>query len=517
MKALLKTHWPAILVLLIALIIGLDIYQDYGVSIDEKSQREIGFTAWMYANGKFPGPYTNYWLRDHGPGFEWVYLFAEKAFHATSFRDIFLTRHLVTYLFFVFTMIFGYVWIYRVFKDRWLATFGLAALLFHPVIFGHAFFNPKDIPAMCTFLVSLSVAHIAFEKQKPLLFLVLGLVVGYSCTIRLLNIFILAPVALFFLIDLVSSLKQRTNPGKIVLSGLLLCIGTCITLYACWPTLWENPVEGLRYAYNTSAEYPWNFPVLFAGHKILATQLPWSYIPTWFFITTPELFLLLGIIGMIMLVARIIENPAAFYVNTPQRSILMAFFCFLVPIIIVIVIDAVLYDSWRHMYFIYPSFVMLMIFGLNELLKKRRKIIIWSLCLLQLVLIADFCRKNHPFEHVYFNSFLSHDENYLMEHYELDYWGTGHKQGLEWLAEHDERYGIKIFMDIWTLKDNYKFLNDPMHAKFILTWNIFEAEYVLEFFRTNTYVFPNKDAPESRIIYEKKVLGSPVYRIVKLR
>ncbi len=516
MRQILYTHWPGILLLLIATGIGMGIYQDFGISIDEGSQREIGQVAYQYAKGAYPD-FHNYKLRDHGPGFEWVYIFFEKTFNITSFRDIFLMRHLVTYLFFVTSMFAGYVLIFRVFGNRWLATFGLAALIFHPVIFGHAFFNPKDIPAMCMFLVAMATTQWAFSKQQVIPFFILGLVCGYGTTIRLMNIIILAPIALFLLMDIISAIQQKKSATHLVAAGLLVCAGTCITLYTCWPTLWERPLEGLQFVYETSAKYPWKGDVRFAGQLVSSTELPWSYIPTWLFITTPELFLLLGIIGLALCIAGIVRQPMLYYHNTPMRTMLLAFICFLFPMVVVIKLDAVLYDGWRHMYFIYPAFVMLMIYGLNELLKYRQKIVVWSLCILQLVIMGRFMVKNHPFGHVYFNSFVPHTENYLAEHYELDYWGTSHKHGLEWLAEHDKRYGIKVFMDIWTLKDNYMFLNDPMQKKFILTWDIFEAEYFLEFFRTTPYQFPNKDAPESRIIYEKKVSGSSIYRIVKLR
>ncbi len=515
MRQLLQTHWPAILITLIAFIIGLDIYQDFGVSIDEPSQREIGLAAYNYARGWFPGAYTDFSLRDHGPGFEWIYLFFEKTLNLTSYRDIFLSRHLITYLFFVLTAPAIYIWIYRVFTNRWLATFGMAALLFHPVLFGHAFFNPKDVPAMSIFLVSMAAAQWAFSGQKLLPYFILGLVCGYSTTFRLLNIIILLPVALFFLIDLVAAFRSGKAPW-IFLAGLLVLAGTCIALYAFWPTLWEDPIAGMKYVYETSSKYPWDGMMQFSGMQVRSINLPWSYIPTWFFITTPELILLSGIIGMALLVVRVIDEPALYYFNTPQRSILMAFICFLLPIIIVIYKDAVLYDGWRHLYFIYPGFVILAVFGFNELLKKRSRLILWALCSLQFILIARFMVRNHPFEHVYFNSFVSHEKDYLMNNYELDYWGTSHKHGLEWLAEYDKRYGIKIYPHFWTIKDNHRFLNEHTQAKFIFTDDFNEAEYFLEFFRTNPYWLPNQDVPAENIIYEKRVLGSPIYRIVKL-
>ncbi|MCB0697108.1 MAG: hypothetical protein KDC07_07070 [Chitinophagaceae bacterium] len=517
MLKILRTHWPAIVILFIALYTGFEIYQDFGMSIDEPSQRDIGFAAYRYARGKYEGNYSEFVLREHGPGFEFVYIFVERLFKIESFRDIFLTRHLITYLFFVLSSIAMYTWVFRVFASRWLAVFGMAAYLFHPVLFGHAFFNPKDIPAMAIFLISMTVAQWAFAKRKLLPFFLLGLVCGYSGTVRLMNIIILLPIAFFFLLDLFYSLRRKENILPVISGGLTVCAGTCIALYACWPALWANPIEGLKYAYETGAKFPWDGEMLLGGMHLNSLNLPWSYIPTWFFITTPELFLILGIIGMALLVARLIDDPDTYWLNTPRRSILLGFICFLLPIIVVICLKVILYDSWRHMYFIYPGFVILMVLALSELMKKKLKLLLLSLCALQFFMIGRFMIKNHPYEHVYFNHFVSHEEDYLMHNYELDYWGTGHKLGLEWVAKHDKRYGIRILIDRWTLQFNYQFLNSDMHDRFVLSWDPNDADYYLDFFRTYPYKYPNAETPNARIVYEKRVLGSPVYRIVKLR
>jgi len=517
MRKLLQTHWPGILILLLALSIGIEVYQDYGMSIDESSQRDMGFAAYRYAKGEFDGDYSDYFLRDHGPGFDWVYIFYERLFKIESYRDIFLSRHLITYLLFIFSSMIMYIWVYKIFSNRWLASFSMSAIIFNPLLFGHAFFNPKDIPAMSIFLISMAVSYWAFTKNKKYAFLLLGLVCGYSTSIRLTNILIIAPIALFFLIDLIQALKQKKGTAHVFISGLLVCIGTCAAMYAFWPALWEDPIAGLTYAYETSTKYPWNGEILLGGIHLHSLNLPWSYIPTWFFITTPELFLFFGIIGIALLIVRVVDEPATYFRNTPMRNILMAFICFFLPVILVIIQRAILYDSWRHLYFIYPGFVLLMTFGFNELLKKKVKLLLWSICIVQFILIGRFMMKSHPFEHVYFNNFVPHDEDYLMKNYELDYWGTAQKQGLEWLADNDERYGIKILETRWLLQYNHMFLNDWKRDKFVFTWDPNEAEYYIGFFRTYPYEYPNEKTPDAKIVHERRILGSPVLRVVKLR
>lgn len=511
----LSTHLPAILILIASMAIGMAIYQDFGISIDEVSQREIGRQTYAYAIGQNPG-YINFALRDHGPGFEWLYIFFEKALSLDNFRDIFLMRHLVTYMTFILSMFCGYLWAIRIFGNRWLATITLFSLIFSPTIFGHAFFNPKDVPAMSIFLVSLYFTHRSFSVKKWQSFLLLGIIVGFSCTVRLTNAVILAPIALFLAIDMVTGFLNKEPISKIFTHGLTVLAGTALALYAFWPALWADPIAGLRYVFASNANYDWISEVQFSGTLIYSNNLPWSYIPTWMAITTPELFIILGLIGIALFITRLVSQGRIYFLNTAYRGITLAAIAFFLPLIIVIRLNATLYDAWRHMYFIYPPFIIMATYGLGYLAKYWHKAILLSLCGAQALLIFSFMIDNHPFEHVYFNHFVSHKRDYLMKHYELEYWGTSHKYGLEWIAAHDERYGIKVF-NSWTVGDNHQFLNKDFHSKFIITDITEEADYFIEFFRTAPMRFPDKNFPEAKLVHEKRVLNSPIYRITKMR
>lgn len=514
MKKLLTTYWPGIFITLIAIAIGIDVYQDYGLSWDEESQRTIGIIFDEYIHGKFLN-FDSFDLKDHGPGFEWVYLFIEKSFNITDFRDIFLMRHLVTYLVFVLCMFSGYVLVYALFKNKWLASFALIALIFHPRIFAHSFFNPKDVPAMSMFILSMAIARWAFAKGKLIPFLLLGILCGYGTAIRLTNIVIMIPFALFLLIDLTKAIKQRQKPWKVVINGSVLVTGFMIMLIACWPALWDNPIKGFIDVFESNAQYGWAGDVLFSGTPIKATKLPWNYIPTWMFLTTPEFWLLLAIIGIILLIAHIIEQPEKFIVNGASRNFLLALSCFFLPLFMVIILNSVLYDGWRHMYFIYPPLIVIATYGLNEILKKRPKWMLYSLCALQVILVGVFMVKNHPHQQVYFNSFLSHEKDNLMKRYELDYWGASAKSALEWVLDHEQE--AKVYVDddfhLFPVKNNYNILTKDQRARLTLTDDLDKADYYIEVFRTWEYRYH----PEIHNVYDERILGSPIFRIVKMR
>lgn len=517
MKNYLKAHWAAIAIYLISLIIGIFTYADYGISMDEESQREFGIAAYEYAIGKNPG-YTEFSFRDHSPGFEWPLIIVEKLAGQTNFREIFLMRHLVSYIIFISCMMPCYFLTYRLFNNKFVSIFALIALIFSPMLFAHAFFNPKDTPALAINVLCLAMAHTAFSTRKQYAFFVLGLLCGYSGCIRIMNLVIIAPVLLLLFIDWIYILRTKQGkPFNSIISGFVFMAGTALALYASWPALWVKPLENLAYVYGRYSNYHWIGSMLFNGEMINSTELPWYYIPVWFIITTPEIFVILGIIGLVLITIRCIKHPAMLFIDDSKKTIILSWLCFALPLAMVIIMKPVLYDSWRHMFFIYAPFIIIMAYALNELLKTKIKKGIAIICILQVGVIMQFMIRNHPFQQVYFNHFVSHKKDYLYHHYELDYWGVSNLHALEWLAKYTDQPVIHINQDSWQIvvRYNWAFLAESIKERFVITDNMQDVDYHIEFFRTSPYKQPV--LPESKIIHEEYVLNSPIYRIVKMR
>lgn len=502
--------WPGLLIFCISVIISVLIYQDYGLGSDEHGQWGIGERYYQYV---FHGDSTfnTYIERDHGAGFELPLKIIEKKFHIADERDVYLMRHIVSHLFFLVCMFFSYILVLRVFNNQWLACLAYLMLIYHPRLFSQAFFNSKDIPSMGTFLVAIALARWAFVKNKPIAYILLGIAIGYSASIRLMNIIILPPILLFCAIDLWQSIRNKRNVMPVIINTGTMLAGFAIALYVCWPTLWGNPVKNLMESYESLSVFRWNGAVRFAATKLEAADIPWSYIPTWFVISTPEVWLLLGLIGIILISASFIDAPMQYFTKPEQRIFLLALFCFIAPIAVVILLDSVLYDDWRHLYFIYPSFVLLAMYGLNHLLKKRYAPVVWGFCVLQLLLVGRFMIKAHPYQYVYFNYLLSHKEDYLMKEYELDYWGVSNKDGLEWVLAHSDKDTIYI-NGPWILGFNRCLLTPEKRKRFVHTDDESLWDYHIENFRMQPYKYSREQSA-----YNIDVLNSPILRVTKLK
>jgi hypothetical protein len=203
-NSLLQNHYlPGLIMFLVALVIGLLTYQDYGMSWDEPGQRAPGVLSYNYI---FHGN-MDLFLKandNHGAGFELLLVFIEKGFKLTDTRDIYLMRHIVTHVFFLISMLGAYVLVYRLFKDRFLACLGFFMIAFMPRLYAHSFFNTKDMPFLAMFIITLAYCQYAFEKNKPMLFLILGLLCGYATSIRIMGMMLAGLIILFLVIDQVN-------------------------------------------------------------------------------------------------------------------------------------------------------------------------------------------------------------------------------------------------------------------------------------------------------------------------
>jgi hypothetical protein len=122
---------------------------------------------------------------------------------------------------------------------------------------------------------------------------------------------------------------------------------------------------------------------------------------------------------------------------------------FIAPILAVIVLNSVLYDGWRQMFFIYPSFILLIIYGLSHII-KRKKLFIASMSALAITfsITVGYMIRNFPLNNVYFSEIFSFSSpEYLRKNFEMDYWGVSYKQSLEYLLKVDSSASIDLSVE----------------------------------------------------------------------
>ena len=407
------------------LALGIDLLDDYGVTADTlDAQRPLGEATLQQLAGEDAlsqvAPYED---RYYGAVVEVPLRLVERILGLEDSRAIFLSRNLLTHLFFLIAGFAGYLLAYRLFQSRWLALFALLLFLLHPRIYAHSFFNSKDVPFLGMFMICLWLAHRAFGKGTASAFALCGVAAGLLTNLRVMGLAFVAIVFVVRLLDITPAggWSQRL---RILASGLLFVLVAGVTYYATMPYLWEDPLERFAEMISLLSAHPTDPLQLFQGELVRASALPLSYLPIWFGITTPLLALLLGAVGFVALLWRgvmrralpLAAGPASgdegSSPNTRLRFEFLVFACFVLPVLAVVVLRPTAYDDWRHSYFLWAPFVLLAVSGLYTLIEYARRVgspsripvaVATALAALGLAAIAGELVRLHPHQHLYFN------------------------------------------------------------------------------------------------------------------
>lgn len=485
--------------------VGLIGFKDYGLNWDDFAQRTVGLQNLDYIlNGNIDPLLAN---RDkfYGPVVELLLVLAEKAFGLTDIHDIYLLRHIILFSLF-FLSIIAFYHLLRTYFDKSFSLIGCAFLMLSPRIFAESFYNSKDLGFFC-FLLYAFYTMLQFIKHKNMKWLFIhALVSALLIDVRVMGIMIPPLTIGVYVFDV---LYNKLGTKKL-LQPILYFYLLAVLVVIFFPFLWNAPLDNFIAVYNRMKQYPIIGEVYFWGTHITSDKLPWYYIPLWILITTPVLYSILFSVGIFSYTYLVVkENIKSF-----NAALLLhcSFVLLSFPLLSVILLNSTLYDGWRHLYFIYPFFIVFALFGLKQLFTvfANRKNVLYMLLSINFVAVAIWMFRNHPFQNDYFN-LVSRTTIDAGNKFEKDYWGLSFKQGLEYLAEHtDEPIHIASLHD-FPCYFNLLFLDEKTRSKFIFHREEESGwEYYLTYYR-------NGQVPPSNLhkVTTIDVDGYPIMGIYK--
>jgi tetratricopeptide (TPR) repeat protein len=319
---------------------------------------------------------------------------------------------------------------------------GIIALIFmflSPRFIGDSLMNPKDIPFSAGYIMTLYFMSVFFkdmEKPKTQTLVGLGLGIALAISSRIGGLLLIGYMGMFTFIEL----WRRYGSGfignsqvlfKVLKYSALALIGGYLLAMLFWPYGLTNPIKHPLDALSEMTKRAVNIKLLFNGGFVWGQQRPWHYPLTWMYLTIP-IFVLSGLLLFFVMIRKIIKD----YSVSPFH--LIFFTCFF-PIFYIIYKNSTLHDSWRHLIFVYPSMVILASAGWYSLIRlaSNKKILQYGLVVIIAALLVEpaiFIARNHHYPYVYFNPIAGGVKGAFGK-YEMDYWGTSVKQGVEWLEK----------------------------------------------------------------------------------
>ena len=417
-------------------IVGLAVFDDYGIGVDEATQRKIGYASYDYIAGIQDGvtiegrPYSD---RYYGVAFEIPLVVVERLLGLEDSRGIYLSRRLITHLFFLAGGFFAWLLAYRLFGNRVIALFAMLIFLSHPRMYAHSFFNTKDLPFLCMFMVSLYLIHRAFRRDSVWAFALCGAGAALLANIRIMGVMLpLAVLAMLALDGFRATMRGEWGRAKLVIANsCAFSASFAAALYAAWPLLWRDPSESAE-AFRVMSRHPAIIAGLFRGEWVAWPNLPWDYIPTWILITTPPVALILAALGIAAASRLCAADWRGMLANTTARFGLMTLACLILPAAATIALNSNLYNGWRQMHFLYAPICVLAAFGLSRLAALRNprlRASAFAAAALGIAAVFIQMASLHPYQHEYFNPLA--DKSGVADRWTMEYWNISHAAAAE--------------------------------------------------------------------------------------
>ena len=426
-----RRHWALPAICALFLLAGALAVDDYGIAPDEANQRATGHANLDYLLGDGERAFDQLFQghdRYYGTVAEAPLAFVERLLDLNDSRSIYLSRHLLTHLFFLLGGVFCYLLAYRLFGSRPLALIAMVLFLLHPRIYAHSFFNSKDAPFLAMFMVALYCTHRAFRRDTLAAFLLCGAVVGLLVNLRIMGLVLFAAVLALRALDLACA-SSRGERKRVLLSGGAFALAAVLTFHATLPGLWTNPVgqfaEMLRLF---SSAHPNPGYVLFQGGWLWGSDgIPLPYVPVWAGITTPPATLLLATLGAVALAWRGLRRPRDVLRNGPTRFGLLLAALPVATVAAAVLLENPAQQGWRYLYFLYAPMLLLAIFGLHRLASSSGgrwpRGGAYALAGAGVAVALVSMVRIHPYEDSYFNALTDRTTpERLASRYDLDYW-----------------------------------------------------------------------------------------------
>jgi 4-amino-4-deoxy-L-arabinose transferase-like glycosyltransferase len=470
---------PILFLLAALLLTGLFTFSDYGLSWDEPLFYDYAESIQGAYQGwdKFDESVYGRSAHDHkfyGPAYLLLGRPLKLTLQAFGGMDDASAWHLVNF----FSFLLGIYFLYRLgtrFLTPNLAAVNAAFFALQPLLWGHAFINPKDIPFMTAFLaaITLGLEWVDSPNSKTLaqnkkifhakpqsapsfllikkifaffaalreIFYVLGLnklilatlALGIASAIRVIGPLAGVLVFVYFLLSFIR-LPRAVRPLSLIhLSAYILL--SILLMFSLWPFLWADPVSRLLAVLVHMSNNPTELAVLFRAEVFPANELPARYFPQMLVLTLSEPFVPLAILGGLRMAWLMLKK------RLDWRAPLVLFLWFTPLAAYNILKVPSMYDGIRHFFFMLPPLFILTGMGMEwvsgigrEVSGIRLRTILNGLLVAVLLLSGILAIiRLHPYQYTYYNSLP--DKTYRV--YENDYWLTCYKEAIAWVRENE--------------------------------------------------------------------------------
>jgi hypothetical protein len=475
-------------------------FRDYGVTWDEDVHHWYGVLVLDYYLSGFKDGRALHWqdLFHYGAAFDMT----AAVLNRFSPLGTYETRHLLNGLVGVVGLI-GTWKLGRLLGGPRAGFLAALLLVTIPNYYGQMYNNPKDIPfAVGTIWALYYMCRIIPALPRPpwAVVLKLGIAIGLALGIRvgalLLPAYLGMVIGLWCLWHLVAGRDLvgtiRGGAAATLATMLPVLLVAYPIMLAFWPYAQLDPIANPAEALAAFSHDIFPFPTLFAGRYVPASDLPWTYLPTFVVLALPELTLALALLALPAAVVGQWRRPDR---TTTIQYVLLAT-AIIFPIVYAIAIKAVLFDGMRHFIFVLPPIAVAAALTLDGLIERLgqgwRRRAAFGLGAVYAVGHLSVMVLLHPDEYIYYNGLVGGVDG-AQNLFKTDYWANSYAEAVAGLTEYlQNEYGAEFEDHQFTVAvcgppvsadyffpDNFVFSKDREHADFFIAFTKDECNKAL--------------------------------------
>ncbi len=457
-----------------AFLFGLYLIRGYGVYWDYENEVAIlwwnmhEFAVNLFGENSFlAGKFSHLIIpsleeeKDHGIAI--YYLAAPLLYKAFGYWRYFVWRISVFIVFFL-SALGVYFSARTIYQSRKLSCFLASIYLFAPIPFAYGHLDNKDIGFLSMSVLTLlgalkwsrcSTGDTKEQRRKRLfwwLFFSMSAALAANC--KILGILFWGMGVAYVM--LLRRMRERSPDikslaaawGKII---LLAAAGFVLCFFIITPAAWRHPVEYAVFVIKSVFRFVrWGGMVKFAGTIYPEGETPWYYLGGMFVITTPIFILILILLGHLEMVRSIAASLAGKMRSQEQKervlNLIYLFLLWLIPFLYGSFGDDIIYDEWRHFFFLWGYLVLIAGAGARWIASLVRRIMgkavpdrpafgrqlpwwLGGLCVGYLIVLILM---GHPYEYAYTNLLAGPNAG---ERYQIDYWQISFDSAMRRLCE----------------------------------------------------------------------------------
>lgn len=312
-----------------------------------------------------------------------------------------------------------------------LAAFAGAMLLYlSPRFFAEGHYNNKDMVLMALALLCMYSGVRLWEKPTLLRGFVFALAGALCANTKIIGVCIFGVMGLAAVVLLTA---QRRWKWQSILAAVGTLVGFALFYALLTPAMWEDPVHYFRYLIaNATGFTRWDNHILFRGvmFQHSTAPLPFYYLPYMIIVTLPVYTLALCALGQLTAIGYCWQQRKGILKNPTAMLLICATLIWAAPLGYAMLSNPVVYNGWRHFYFIFAGLAVLGAWGLECLIrfftkhcKRWQQIAAAAMATLCLLTSATGIALNHPHQYAYYNALGRWLCPTSMEKgMELDYW-----------------------------------------------------------------------------------------------